>query len=157
MSDLTFWLLLIALGWISVNVLASYAPIFLAERISPGRLPAELLARGEARNVRFYVSTHNQFSYAFSAWAPPFWTVVVFDQAFFRRASPELVRFVVAHELGHAARRHHQLRWAVVVSLLVALPWVRRWLERQEDAADAYATELTGLKKEFFPQLKQAP
>jgi len=139
--------------WVLFNLAASYAPLLLAERISPGRLPAELLARGEARRVRFYVG-NNAASYAFSAWAPPFWTIVVFDRAFFRRASPALVRFVVAHELGHAAAHHHLWRWFAVVSGAAAFPFVRRWLAVQEGVADAYATTLTGFKKEFFPQLK---
>lgn len=140
-------------AWVVFNVAASYAPLIIAERISPGRLPAELLALGEARYVRFYVG-NNASSYAFSAWAPPLWTVVVFDRSFFRKASPELVRFVVAHELGHAASHHHIWRWFAVVTGLALFPAVRRMLARQEQTADAYATFLTGFKKEFFEQLK---
>ena len=139
--------------WLLFNVCASYAPLLLADRISPGRLPAELLKRDEARRVRFYVGD-NRISYAFSAWAPPLWTVVVFDRAFFQRASPELVRFVVAHELGHAAAGHHVSRWFAVVSGAALFPAVRRWLSRQEETADHYATLLTGFKKEHFSQLK---
>ncbi len=150
---MTWFLFTLACAWFIFNVAASYAPLVLAERISPGRLPAELLARGEARYVRFYVG-NNASSYAFSAWAPPLWTVVVFDRAFFRKASPELVRFVVAHELGHASAHHHIWRWFAVVTGLVLFPVVRRMLARQEDVADVYATFLTGFKKEFFEQLK---
>lgn len=146
------WLLIGLALWLAFNIAASYAPLLLAERISPGRLPAELLARGEARRVRFYVGQTVQ-SYAFSSWAPPLITVVIFNREFFRRATPELVRFVIAHELGHAAARHHIWRWFAVVSGLALLPFVRRWLIRQEDEADAYATALTGFKKEFFKQL----
>ncbi len=149
---LTF-IICLALAWVAFNVAASYAPLILAERISPGRLPAELLKRREARRVRFYVG-NNHSSYGFSAWAPPLWTVVVFDRGFFQRASPELVRFVVAHELGHAAAGHHVWRWFAVVSGAVLLPVTRRWLERQEHTADNYATLLTGFKKGFFDQLK---
>ena len=150
---MTWVFLTLLLAWVAFNVAASYAPLIVAERISPGRLPAELLALGEARYVRFYVG-NNKASYAFSAWAPPLWTVVVFDRSFFRKASPELVRFVVAHELGHAASHHHIWRWFAVVSGLALFPAVRRMLTRQEQTADAYATLLTGLKKEFFQQLK---
>lgn len=149
---MTFFLILLA-AWVLFNVAASYAPLILAERISPGRLPAELLKRREARRVRFYVG-NNHSSYGFSAWAPPFWTVVVFDRRFFQRASPELVRFVVAHELGHAAAGHHVWRWFAVVSGAVLLPFIRRELDRQEAIADIYATFLTGFKKEHFSQLK---
>ena len=146
------WALILAALWVLANLAASYAPLALSERISPGRLPVELLARGEARRVRFYVG-ETVASYAFSAWAPP-WTVVIFNRRFFARATPELLRFVVAHELGHAAAGHHILRWVAVVSGAALLPAVRRALARQEDSADAYATRLTGFKKEFFEQLK---
>ena len=135
--------------WVAFNVAAAYAPLLLSERISPGRLPTELLARGEARRVRFYVGTCVS-AYAFSSWAPPLWTVVVFDRRFFRQATPALLRFVVAHELGHAANGHHVLRWCAVVSGAALLPAVRRALARQEEQADAYATFLTGFKKEHF-------
>lgn len=148
-----WFLVTLIIAWLAFNVAASYAPLIIAERISPGRLPAELLALGEAQYVRFYVG-NNASSYAFSAWAPPLWTVVVFDRRFFQQATPELVRFVVAHELGHAAARHHVWRWFAVVSGLALFPAVRRMLARQEETADAYATFLTGFKKEFFEQLK---
>lgn len=150
------WLLLLPLAWLLFNLSASYAPLILAERISPGRLPAELLVRGEARWVRFYVG-NNVASYAFSSWAPFFGTAVVFDRAFFRRATPELVRFVVAHELGHAACHHHRWRWFAVVSGVAILPAVRRALARQESVADAYATALTGFKPEHFAHHFQPP
>mgnify|MGYP001561246926 CR=1 FL=1 len=150
---MTAFLLILIFLWLAFNVAASYAPLILSERISPGRLPAELLKRQEARRVRFYIGS-NRISYAFSAWAPPLWTVVVFDRRFFQRASPELVRFVVAHELGHAAAHHHIWRWFAIVSGIALLPAVRRRLARQEDTADNYATLLTGFKKSFFDQLK---
>ena len=149
---LTF-ILVLAVAWVAFNLLASYAPLLLAERISPGRLPAELLARGEARTMGFYVGK-NRMSYAFSCWVPPDRTIVVFDEAFFRRATPELLRFVIAHELGHAASNHHVWRWFAIVSGAAFFPFVRRRLARHEDEADAYATKLTGFKKEFFEQLK---
>jgi len=147
------WVLTAVLLWLTFNLASSYAPLLLAERISPGRLPAELLARGEARRVRFYVG-ETRISYGFSAWAPPCWTVVVFNRQFFRRAPPELVRFVVAHELGHAAENHHVWRWFAVTSGAILFPFVRRALARQEETADAYALRLTGFRREFFEQLK---
>lgn len=146
------WLLSAFGLWLAFNVAASYAPLALAKRISPGRLPASLLARNEARRVRFYVG-NNTRSYAFTSWAPPYLVVVVFDSEFFSKAQPDMIRFVVAHELGHAAAGHHIKRWLAVVTLAALLPPVRRWLVRQEAAADAYAEQLTGMKKEFFPQL----
>ena len=139
--------------WVLFNLLAGYAPLLLAERISPGRLPAELLRLGTAKRVRFYVG-NNVKSYAYSLWAPPY-TVVVFDRRFFLRAEPDLVRFVVAHELGHAHAHHHIIRWLSIVTGAVLLPVVRRVLLRHELDADSYAMELTGLTKSMFPQLLQ--
>ena len=138
--------------WVLFNLLAGYAPLLLAERISPGRLPAELLARGEALRVRFYVG-NNVKSFAFNVWAPPY-TAVVFDRTFFLNAGPDMIRFVVAHELGHAHWNHHIKRWLAVVTGAALLPSVRAAFLRQEQSADHYAVALTGLHKSMFPQLK---
>lgn len=138
--------------WFAFNLAAGYAPLMLAERISPGRLPAELLSYADKTRVRFYVG-HNVRSYAFNVWAPPY-TAVVFDRAFFLSAGPDLIRFVIAHELGHAAKRHHIKRWLSVVTGAVLFPGVRRWLAKQEWSADDYAERLTGLHKSMFPQLQ---
>ncbi len=138
--------------WVLFNFLSSYAPLMLAERISPGRLPAELLSYADKTRVRFYVGD-NVCSYAYNVWAPPH-TAVVFDREFWLQASPDMVRFVVAHELGHAAARHHIKRWLAVVSGAALLPSVRAMLQRHERMADQYAERLTGLPKSMFPQLK---
>lgn len=148
------WFILVAVvGWVLANLAAPYAALLLAERISPGRLPAELLRRGEARGVQFYVAS-TTMSYGYSCWAVGRGAVVVFNREFFRRATPELVRFVIAHELGHAAAHHHVWRFLVIVSGAVLLPPVRRLLLRHEVEADDYAEELTGFKREHFEQLK---
>ena len=145
---LTTAVIALVLLWAAFNFATPYAAAHLAQRISPGRLPAELLRRGEARRVRFYVGRCAQ-SYAFSAWAPPY-TVVIFDTQFFSRATPEMLRYVVAHELGHAARHHHVWRWLAAVTLTAYLPAVRRALLRQEVTADDYAEGLTGFRREHF-------
>lgn len=145
---ITVLLILLLALWLGFNLASPYAAAHLAQRISPGRLPAELLRRGEARRVRFYTGKCAQ-SYAFSAWAPPY-TVVIFDQMFFARATPEMLRYVVAHELGHAARHHHVWRWLAAVTLTAYLPVVRQALLRQEGTADDYAEGLTGFRREHF-------
>lgn len=145
-------LLVALLLWLAFNLAASYAPLMLAERISPGRLPAELLSYADKTRVRFYVG-HNVRSYAFNVWAPPY-TAVVFDKQFFLNAGPDLIRFVIAHELGHATYRHHIKRWFSVVTGAALFPGVRRWLARQEGSADDYAERLTGYSKSMFPQLQ---
>lgn len=143
--------LIVAAVWLLFNFAAGYAPLMLAERISAGRLPVELLAYSNRMRVRFYVG-NNARSYAFNVWAPPY-TAVVFDRAFFLTAPPDLLRFVLAHELGHAASRHHIYRWLAVVTGAALFPGVRRWMLRQETVADEYAERLTGLSKSMFPQL----
>lgn len=137
--------------WLLLNLVAPYSMLARAERCSPGRLPAELLKRGEARSVYFYVGP-TAMSYAVSLWAPGLGAVVVFNADFFRRAPPDLVRWVVAHELGHAAHNHHIIRWLFICTGAVLFPWVRRELERHEQAADIYARLLTGIDKEKFAQ-----
>ena len=144
--------LVVLVLWVLFNLAAGYAPLMLAERISPGRLPAELLSYADKTRVRFYVG-HNVRSYAFNVWAPPH-TAVVFDRTFFLNAGPDLIRFVIAHELGHAAARHHIKRWLAVVSGAALLPSVRAVLQRYERVADEYAERLTGLSKSMFPQLQ---
>jgi hypothetical protein len=136
--------------WVLFNLLAGYAPLMLAERISPGRLPA--YAWWDDKRVRFYVG-RNVRSYAFNVWAPPF-TAIVFDRDFFEHAGPDLFRFVVAHELGHARWKHHIRRWFSVVTGAALLPAVRRRWQQYERDADTYAEMVTGLPKSMFPQLK---
>ena len=136
--------------WVVFNLLAGWAPLLLADRISPGRLP--VWAWGKGVSVRYYVG-ENVRSYAFNVWAPPF-TAVVFDREFFTHAGPDLFRFVVAHELGHARMHHHIHRWLAVVSGLALLPSIRKRLSQQEVLADEFAERLTGFPKSMFPQLK---
>ncbi len=137
--------------WIAFNVLAPYAVLLRAEPISWGRLPAELLTSKKDKKIRFYLATL-QGSYGYSVFSLGL-NLVVFDRRFFAQASSELKRFVIAHELAHFHRRHHQKRWLFVVTGLVLLPVVRRRLLTMEDDADAEAVSRTGLIRSSFPEL----
>ena len=148
------WPFLLALLtlWVLFNWAAPFATLLHAERISHGRLPAELLVWDDARRVKFYMSRLKR-GYGFSIWAPP-WSVVVFDKAFFSHASAPLVRYVVAHELAHFSLGHHRKRWFAVVTGAALLPPVRRWLRRMEDEADAVAEHRTGYDRKQFRVLQ---
>lgn len=145
------WLLLIIPLWLLFNWAAPFATLVNAEPLGLGRLPADLLKRPEARRIRFYLGTLRR-SYGFSVWLWP-WTVVVFDRRFFAAASGDLVRFVVAHELGHALHRDHVQRWWAIVTGAVMLPVVRRRLVQHEHNADYYAMMLTDLRRDMFKGL----
>lgn len=137
--------------WVAFNLIAPYVILLRAERVSWGRLPAELLTAKRDKRVRFYITTLNN-SYGYSVFSP--WlNLVVFDKRFFAHASPSLIRFVIAHELAHFHHNHHRKRWAAVVTGLVLIPAVRRWLLRMEDEADAEASRRTGLLRSSFPEL----
>lgn len=138
--------------WVAFNWAAPFTVLARAERIGRGRLPAELLEWARDARVRFYVA-RLVGGYGYSVWAPP-WSVVVFDRGFLARASPALVRFVVAHELAHFALGHHRQRWFAVVTGAVLIPAVRRRLKRMEAEADAVAERHTGLRGASFPQLR---
>lgn len=145
------WLLAVLAVWVTFNWVAPFAVLVRAQPISRGRLPAELLAWDRDGAVRFYTASLIG-GYGFSLWAPP-WSVVVFDRDFFSRASPPLVRFVIAHELAHFTLGHHRKRWLAVVSGLVLLPQVRYALRAMEGEADAVAERRTGSKRSDFSQL----
>lgn len=138
--------------WVVFNLLAPYAVLLKAEPISWGRLPAELLTAQRDKRVKFYITTLKG-SYGYSVFSPIGLHLVIFDKNFFSRASPACIRFVISHELGHYHLRHHQKRWLLVVTGLVLLPAIRRWLQRMEDEADVEAARRTGLVREMFPEL----
>ena len=137
--------------WLVFNWGAPLAVLARAESLSLGRLPADLLKRPEARQVRFYLADLRR-SYGFSVWLWPR-TVVVFDRRFFAAAGGDLVRFVVAHELGHALRGDHVERGWAVVTGVVLLPMMRRRLALHEINADLYAIALTGQRRDQFREL----
>lgn len=137
--------------WVIANCAAPYCALAGAERISPGRLPAELLVWPRDRKVRFYI-THCHYGYGFSVWAP-FANLVFFDREFFANASPALIRYVVAHEIAHFSFGHHRKRWLCVVTGLILLPQVRKWIEVMEEEADEEAARRTGFPRSAFPEI----
>ena len=142
---------ILVLLWIVFNLVAPYVVLLRAERIGWGRLPAELLMSAQDKKVKFYI-TSLKGGYGFSVWAPGM-PLIVFDKGFFRGATPPLLRFVIAHEMGHFHQHHHIKRWMMVVTGLVLVPAVRRWLARMEDDADAEAARRTGFSRKLFPEL----
>ena len=137
--------------WVAFNLIAPYAVLLRAERVSWGRLPAELLMGKQDKKVRFYITSLNN-SYGYSVFSP-FLNLVVFDKRFFANASPSLMRFVIAHEIAHFRNNHHKKRWFAVITGAVLFPFVRRWLLRMEDEADAEATLRTGFDRKLFSEL----
>ena len=148
----TVYLLVAVVVWLVFNILAPYAVLLRAEPISWGRLPAALLTNVKDKKVRFYITTLKG-SYGYSVFSPTGLHLVVFDKTFFAKASPACIRFVVSHELAHFHQRHHQKRWLLVVTGLVLLPAIRRWLLRMEDEADLDAAYRTGFTRKMFPEL----
>lgn len=150
-----WWLLFgFLVFWILFNWLAPLEVLSRADKISPGRLPGELLVSNEARKVKFYLAELH-LGYGYSVWSPPM-NMIVFDRAFFNRASPQLVRFVIAHELAHFSLNHHRKRWLLVVFALGWLPWTSKLFQRFEDEADAEASRRTGLTRKMFTELPEA-
>jgi len=145
------WVISLLFLWLMLNLLAPYAVLARSQRISIGRLPAELLTLPVYRGVRFYMA-ELRGGYGFSVWAPPL-NLVVFDKGFFAHASPQLIRYVIAHELSHFSLGHHRWRWFAIVSGAVLLPPVRKWLRKMEEEADVEASRRTGLSRMLFPEL----
>ena len=145
------WLLFLLVVWILLNILSPYAVIARSTPISIGRLPSELLMGVDHRQVKFYTATLLG-GYGYSVWAPPL-NLIVFDKVFFSRASPALIRYVVAHELAHFSLNHHRWRWFCIVTGVVLFPSVRVWLRRMEDEADVVAARRTGYHRKMFPEL----
>lgn len=131
------------LCWVIFNWVASLSVLVGAEKLSRGRLPYGLMGSKEASETRYYLA-HLPSGYGFSIWAPPL-HIIVFDKAFFQKASADAVHFVIAHELGHRKLGHHWKRWLLVISGLILLPAARRWLKQTELEADMYAEHRTGL------------
>lgn len=148
---MTFMFVSICVGWVLFNIGAPYSVLLKAERVSVGRLPAELLIWPKDKKVQFYMTTLHR-GYGYSVWAPPM-SLVVFDRDFFKNASPSCIRYVVAHELAHFTLGHHRKRWFAVATGAVLIPAVRRWLLRMEDEADELAEKRTGLSRKLFPEL----
>ena len=134
--------------WLAFNWLAPLATLSTAEPMSLGRIPEQFVPLAAKLRARFYVSRLYRGP-GFSAWVWP-QHIIVLDRGFLSGLTPEHVRFVLGHELGHVALGHLRTRWLLVVTGLIALPPARRRLVAHEHEADAYAERLTGFKREFF-------
>lgn len=132
-------------AWLVFNWLAPLSLTFFGLPLSTGRLPGEILYMANAHRVRYYTAKLRG-GYAFSTWLG-FSHAVFLSEDFMRSAPPAVVRFVLAHELGHCALGHLRWRWLCVVSGAILLPAVRRWLRRQEEDADAWAEALSGVPR----------
>ena len=135
-------------AWLVFNWLAPLATLTKAERMSGGRIPQGMLDAGRRLRADFYLSRLARGP-GFSAWVWPR-HIIVLDRAFLGALTPEHIRFVMAHELGHVALGHLRTRWLFVVSGLILLPAARRRLLAHEEEADEYAVRMTGFRREFF-------
>lgn len=132
-------------AWAVFNYFVPLTVLSFAQRMSIGRIPADILRRANVHRVEYYVANLAR-GYAFSIWLG--WRhAVVLDKNFLRLGAPAQIRFVLAHELGHCALGHLKLRWLAVVTGAMLLPCVRRWLKRLEDQADEFAENLAGLPR----------
>ena len=139
------WALGVCAAWLVFNWLAPLAILLYCKPLGLGRIPGEILYRANAHRVSYYTARLDG-GYAFSVWMG--WRhAVVLDEAFMRHAPPVVIRFVLAHELGHCALGHLRWRWACAVTGAILLPWVRRWLAHAEGEADAWAESLSGISR----------
>lgn len=131
--------------WLIFNFLAPLSLIRTATPMGIGRIPADILYRANAHKVRYYVDdlrALNANGFAFSTWLV-FRHAVVLDRNFLLHAPPEVIRFVLAHELGHCALGHLRQRYFLTVTGLILFPAIRRWLATKEHEADAWAEKLS--------------
>lgn len=110
-----------------------------------GNLPGEILYRANANRVRYYRAKLDR-GFAFTVWSWPYRIVVINDD-FLALSRPDIIRFVLAHELGHIVLGHSFARWISVVTGMALFPSVRRWLGRNEGDADEYAEQLSGVQR----------
>ena len=142
---MTAWFLVLIVAWLLFNWLAPLSLLANATRMSIGRVPKDILDRANAYHVHYYVAKLNG-PLALSTWLG--WKyAVVLDRNFLQNARADQVRFVLAHELGHCALHHLQLRWLCTVLVLSWIPTVNAYLRRKEEDADAFAEELSGLPR----------
>lgn len=137
--------LFLFLLWVLFNWLAPLVIKFTATRMHIGNVPPELLVKASMNKVQFYRAKLVQ-GYAFTVWCWPI-RIVVIDEDFLKRAPADMVRFVLAHELGHILLGHTFRRWFSVVTGLWLFKGVRDYLAKQEESADKFAEELVGIPR----------
>lgn len=149
MSWWAILLLVLLLLWILFNWLSPLALLAFSQRMSIGRIPGEILARANKHNVSYYIANLSSRGYAFTTCLG--WRyAVVLDRAFLQQAQPAQIRFVLAHELGHCALGHVKLKIICVTTGLILLPFVRDRLKELEEAADEFASNLSGLPRDIL-------
>ncbi|TMG74786.1 MAG: M48 family metallopeptidase [Betaproteobacteria bacterium] len=138
------WWLYVWLAWVAFNLLLAtiyptlIAPLF--NRFAPledadlrGRIES-LLAKCGFRARGLFVMDSSKRSSHGNAYFTGFGAakrIVLFDTLISRLAPPEIVA-VLAHELGHFARRHVWKRMALVFGASLALLWLLGWLIGQD-------------------------
>jgi hypothetical protein len=137
--------LLIYLLWIVFNWLAPLSVIALACRMSTASLPGEIIFTARQHKVRYYKTRLNG-GYAFTVWCWPY-KLVFIDEGFLHGAAPHLIRWVLAHELGHIVYGHTWRRWLYTVTGLILFKRYRWKLLHCEKEADKFADGLTGVPK----------
>lgn len=144
-----WWIVLgVIVAWLLFNWLATLSLLALAEPLSIGRIPKDILDKANAYHVKYYTANLIQRG-AITTWLGWRYAVII-DKLYIRNAVPAQFRFVLAHELGHCALGHMRARWLATVTGLALLPAVDRYLKRKEDEADAFAEELSGLPREIL-------
>lgn len=143
---MTIFICIVAyLLWVAFNWLAPLAVVRLFTPLSIAQLPGEILARANGIGVDYYKARLAQ-GLAFTVWSWPR-KIVVINEDFLLYGKPSVIRFVLAHELGHIALGHTFKRWLAIVTFVYCLPFVRKWLKDHEYGADEYAEQLTGVSR----------
>lgn len=132
-----------------LNWLSPLATLRGAQELSGGRVPAEILKLARSLGATLYLHDLTRGP-GFSAWVAGRGHLIVLDRTFVSKLTPEHIRFVMAHELGHVALGHLKVRWLLVTSGAILLPAARRVLKHHEEEADSFAERLTGFRREFF-------
>jgi Zn-dependent protease with chaperone function len=131
--------------WVLFNFVAPFAVLKDAKRMTVANLPGEILYRANASKVRYYRAKLYGGA-AFTVWSWPYKYIVMSDD-FLKMAHPTAIRFVLAHELGHVVLGHTFKKWLAIVLLIGLIPPVHRWIMRDEDRADEYAEQLSGVPR----------
>lgn len=150
MFHVELFLILLILGWFAG---AWLSPVLLANGRRPlslyelSLLPADLQHHAMKLDVVLYtVAGLGAEGFSFSA---IFFTqrVICIDRTFLHHAPAAVVRFVIAHELGHHLFCHPERKALAYMTGLRVFPAVRRILDQFEEQANRWAEFQTGLAR----------